>query len=190
MRISTAPPFRLRDSRIAGDGVTRFLIAVNHLDVGQIIKNAIGEVFIDLDTTKEAERIDQALAAEDAKGVPVVSQGHIRELQSVLEDLDKAFRDVGLIVELRNVNNEAVAGDGVPLLRELAGVWCLVAEPNHVNMRVPQAGALAALKLDAVNAASGLCKLDVAILRWCLEVIAASLRKPLHRAAKVAKTLG
>ena len=98
------------------------------------------------DTPEASRRGQQALSPQRQVGVQRIGVRLVAELHGVLENLDKpAGRVFG--GNRPNVHDERIPRDVPPLARKLELVGLVLGQGDHVQMRMPEAGAAAPLDL-------------------------------------------
>lgn len=113
-------------------------VSIKQRDVGQLKRFV--QLVRNLDATEAARRGEQAFPPQNLPAVHRVGLVLVAELHGVLEHLDKAGSWVGL-ADRPHVHHEAVAGDVVPLGSQVGLVGLMLGQGDHVQVRMPQAGA-------------------------------------------------
>lgn len=113
-------------------------VSIKQRDVGQLKRFV--QLVRHLDATKAASGSEQAFSPQNLPAVHRVGLVLVAELHGVLEHLDEARSRVGL-ADRPHVDDVAVTGDVVPLSSQVGLVGLMLGQSDHVQMRMPQAGA-------------------------------------------------
>ena len=121
-------------------------IPIQKIDIRQICKVAgvVCQVVGNVHTAKASSRSEKPLPHQSLPGMDGIRRRLVREFHGVFEDLHKATGGV-ILVDRTNVHDERITCNLMPLTGEPDSIWSNFRQGDHVQMRVPQAGAFAAL---------------------------------------------
>ena len=110
-------------------------VSIKQRDVGQI--ESLIQLVWNLDATEAASRRQKPFPPQNLPTVHRVGLVLVAELHGVLEHLNEAGSRVGL-ADRPDVHHEAIAGDVVPLSSQVGLVGLVLAQGDHVQVRMPQ----------------------------------------------------